>query len=230
MPTHIHPSRYQFACKHRSYFNGQAYPAQSPGLAKIHQVPRAPLPAQGVTSCCVTSCNTSTCLRPISQRQGKPCREVDGIASYHCAFNHLTPPSEQALRRSVISASHRRKLPLLHRSYWLMRQTKTLSPASVVPIPTSLCRLSPVPAGRWPFPTLSLQSLRRCLDPYPAVSFRCICSLLPGKQRPHLRRHKFGTLDYPCNATSTRYSISGLQSFSNVQAPTLARPPGCTHR
>jgi hypothetical protein len=24
--------------------------------------------------------------------------------------------------------------------------------------------------------------------------------------------------------------ISGLQSFASLQAPTLARPPGCTHR
>jgi hypothetical protein len=37
-------------------------------------------------------------------------------------------------------------------------------------------------------------------------------------------------LDCPCNATSTRHAISGLQSFHNVQAPILARPPGCTHR
>jgi hypothetical protein len=47
--------------------------------------------------------------------------------------------------------------------------------------------------GRWPFPTLSLQSLRRCLDPYPAVSFQCTCPLLPGRQRPHLKRDRFGT-------------------------------------
>ena len=127
-------------------------------------------------------------------------------------------------------APHQRALPLLHRSYWLMRQTKTLPPTSVIPNTTGLCRLSSVPAGRWPFPTLSLQSLRRCLDPYPAVFSWCSYSLLPKRQRPHLRRHKFGTLNYPCNATSTRYSISGLQSFANVQAPTLVRPPGCTHR
>jgi hypothetical protein len=48
-----------------------------------------------------------------------------------------------------------------------MRQTKTLPLTSVVPISAGLCRLSSVPAGRWPFPTLSLQSLRRCLDPLP---------------------------------------------------------------
>jgi hypothetical protein len=110
-------------------------------------------------------------------------------------------------------------------------------------ITTGLCRLSPAPAGRWSFPTLSLQSLRRCLDPYPAVPFWCTCSLLPRRQRSHVRRHTFGTPTYPDNATSTGYSISGLrfdkltalstvegQSFRYVQAPTLARPPGCTHR
>ena len=39
-----------------------------------------------------------------------------------------------------------------------------------------------------------------------------------------------GTRNNPCNATSTGGSISGLQSFANVQAPLLARPPGCTNR
>ena len=134
-----------------------AIPAQSPGLTKARQVPRAPLPTTGVTSCCAVS----TFLL------------------------------------------HQRELPLLHRSCRLMRQTKFLSPSSVVPITMSLCRLSPVPAGRWSFPTLSLQSLRRCLDPYPAVSSRCSCSLLPRRQRPHLRRHRFGTPNTPDNATST---------------------------
>ncbi len=48
--------------------------------------------------------------------------------------------------------------------------------ASDLTLPVSLCRLLQVPAGKWPFPTLSLQSLRRCLDPYPAVSSKCSCS------------------------------------------------------
>ena len=59
-------------------------PAQSPGPAKAHQVPRAPLPTSGVTFCGVSSC------------------------------------------------AHQRALPLLHRSYWLMRQTKSLPPTSDV--------------------------------------------------------------------------------------------------
>ena len=35
-----------------------------------------------------------------------------------------------------------------------------------------------VPAGRWPFPTLSPRSLRRCSDPYPAALLGCACPLL----------------------------------------------------
>ena len=41
---------------------------------------------------------------------------------------------------------------------------------------------------------------------------------------------ELGTRDHPCNATSTGGVVSGLQSFTNVQAPLLARPPGCTYR
>ncbi len=83
------------------------------------------------------------------------------------------PPGAQSpfARRQVLPpalwcpAPHQRALPLLLRSYRLMRQTKSLPPALVQPPPVGLCRFSPVPAGRWSFPTLYLQSLRRCLDP-----------------------------------------------------------------
>ena len=107
---------------------------------------------------------------------------------------------------------------------WVFQSPPCFFSYDSICLQTSLCRLSSVPAGRWPFPTLSLQSLRRCLDPCPAVFSWCSCSHLPRKQRPHLRHHKFGTPNYPCNATSTGGTISGLQSFANVQAPRL-RPP-----
>ena len=102
--------------------------------------------------------------------------------------------------------------------------------ALVVPRTPGPCRLSPVPAGGWPFPTLSLQSLRRRLDPYPAASLECTCPFLPREHRPHAAEDAFGTRNCPCNATSTGSRISGLQSFDYLQAPTLARPPDCTHR
>ena len=93
-----------------------------------------------------------------------------------------------------------------------------------------LCRLSPVPAGRWPFPTLSPRSLRRCSDPYPAALLGCACPLLHRGHRSHPTADGFDARNYPHTATSVRTSISGLQSFVYLRAPTLARPPGCSHR
>src|SRR4030042_1939408 len=54
------------------------------------------------------------------------------------------------------SLSHQRALPLLHRSYGLMRQAPILPPPRLSPRLVGLCQLSPAPAGWWPFPTLSL--------------------------------------------------------------------------
>ncbi len=129
------------------------------------------------------------------------------------SVNHLT----QALCPVMVSPHHRHvpRAPLpINRRYLLWCSVFSATSEDVTPpsllvrahapdqippavfdltITTGLCRLSSVPAGKWSFPTLSLQSLRRCLDPYPAVSSWCTCSLLPRGQRPHLRRHRFGT-------------------------------------
>ena len=68
------------------------------------------------------------------------------------------------------------------------------------PCATSLCRLLRAPAGSWPFPTLSPQSLYGCLDPYPAALLRCSRSFLPGKHRPHLSQKRFGALEPPSHS------------------------------
>ena len=65
------------------------------------------------------------------------------------------------------------------------------------PSPMSLCRLLPVPAGRWPFPTLSLNSLCRCLDPYPAMSSWCTRPFLPRRLRLHIWWNAFRTSHAP---------------------------------
>ncbi len=48
--------------------------------------------------------------------------------------------------------------------------------------------------------------------------------------RPHPRGDGFGARNYPHTATSVGNPISRLQSFDHLRAPTLARPPGCSHR
>jgi hypothetical protein len=121
-------------------------------------------------------------------------------------------------------------LPPRRRSYGLMRQTIPLPAPRVHPCAQGLCRLSPVPAARWPFPTLSPRSLRGCSDPYPAALLGCTRPLLRRGHRPHPRIDGFGARNSPHMAASVGTSISRLQSFDHLRAPTLARPPDCSHR
>ena len=126
--------------------------------------------------------------------------------------------------------SPRRALPLLHRSYEPMRQTKTLRAPRSPPCARGPCRLPSAPAGRWPFPTLSLRPLRRCSDPYPATLLGCLCPLLHRGRRSHPTGNGFDARIYPHTATSVGSRISRLQSFDYLRAPTLARPPDCSDR
>ena len=82
----------------------------------------------------------------------------------------------------------------------------------------------PVPAGRWSFPTLSLQSLHRCLDPYPGVPFRCFCPFLPGKLQPHQRCTKFGAPNNRRNANSTTTPFRGGSHSVMFRLPCLLAP------
>ena len=93
-----------------------------------------------------------------------------------------------------------------------------------------LCRLSSIPAGRWPFPTLSLQSLRRCLDPYPAMPFWCICSFLPRRLRLHVADTRFAHGSFPAmqlqqgvsfEAAVIRLTFRLLRLLDSLVAPTF---------
>jgi len=102
--------------------------------------------------------------------------------------------------------------------------------ASGRPWPLGLRRLSPVPAAKWPFPTLSLRSFPRCSDPYPSALPGCTYPLLHRGHRSHPRIDGFDARISPHMAASMGTSISRLQSFDHLRAPALARPPGCSHR
>lgn len=119
--------------------------------SRHRHVPRAPLPAQGVTSCSVEFNSTSERVTPPSS-----------LILAHA-------PDQNPLTVSV--------LLLFNES--LSRQGVITSPCWKLVLP------DPAAAG---------QSLRRRLDPYPAVSLWCACSLLPRGQRPHIQRHTFGSL------------------------------------
>ena len=66
-----------------------------------------------------------------------------------------------------------------------------------------LRRLLPAPAATRSFPTLSLHPLRRRLDPYPAILFKCSHPVLPRRHRPRVAGTTLGGQNYPCYATST---------------------------
>ena len=102
--------------------------------------------------------------------------------------------------------------------------------ASGFPWSMGLCRLLRAPAGRWSFPTLSPQSLCGCLDPYPAVLRRCSGPLPSRRTSASPQVQQVRRTRSPTTRLLRGTSISGLQSFLYVQAPTLARPPDRAHR
>ena len=132
-------------------------------------------------------------------------------------------------------------LPPRRRSYGLMRQTIPLPAPRLAPCAQGLCRLSPVPAGRRPFPTLSLRPLCRCSDPYPAALIGCTCPLLHRGHRPHPTGNGFGARICPHIAASVGAVFRGcshsitfglLHSLGPQTAPTAtltAGPPGLSH-
>ena len=71
------------------------------------------------------------------------------------------------------------------------------------PYSTGPRRLLPAPAGKWSFPTLSLQSFHRCLDPYPGTPLWCPHPFLPRESQPHPRCTESGAPTTRRNATST---------------------------
>lgn len=105
-----------------------------------------------------------------------------------------------------------------------MRQTKTLLLPSASAWSAGLCRLPQAPAGKWPFPALSLQSLHGCLDPYPAAFPRCIYPFLPGEHRPHVRSETFGTPIYSHIATSVGHAFRGCSHSVMFRPPCSIDP------
>ena len=97
-------------------------------------------------------------------------------------------------------------------------------------LPHGLRRLLSAPAGSGTFPALSLQSLCRCSDPYPVAPRWCTLPVTSqqASDSPQWKRVRRARLSL--RQLQQGAGISGLQSFTHVRAPTLAWPPGCSHR
>ncbi len=78
----------------------------------------------------------------------------------------------------------------------------------------------PIPAGRWSFPTLSLHSLCRCLDPYPGMSPLCTYPFLPEVQRPSPKVQGARPIQ-----RSPQSSFDGASKFRGCSHSLMFRPP-----
>ena len=157
---------------------------------------------------------------------GSASRTIQGPPRAQSPFARLRP---DPFRRAVFCITSEGVTPP---SLLLRTHAPDQNPPILFGSPYSMgsCRLSPVPAGWWSFPTLSLQSLHRRLDPYPGMPLWCPRPFLPKELQPHPRCTEFGTSNIPPLCNFNDDLISGRQSFRYVQAPMVASPPGCTYR
>jgi hypothetical protein len=95
------------------------------------------------------------------------------------------------------------------------------------PYSTSLCRVSPVPAGYWTFPVLSPQIFPQVSGPLPRW-VPMVLSPVSSHGNIGLLQPFTGSTFPPHSRKATSHGtlFSGLQPFRYVQTPTFARHPG----
>ena len=133
---------------------------------------------------------------------------------------------------TVLSGSRRarpgRALPLRLRSYGLMRPTKLLPSLSTKLIRRSL-QVVVSPCWRMVVPDMSAVILTSAPGPLPRSVLPV--RLLDSSRKTAAAHPQIGRsahwMSLQCNFN--RGYLSRLQSFVNLQAPTFARPAGCTH-
>jgi len=99
-----------------------------------------------------------------------------------------------------------------------------------MPWSESLCRLSSVPAGRWPFPMLSPQSVLRRLDPYPAAflgvcPFRPMGSTYQGRRPHHRGTYSSARWTFPAMQLQPGVAFRGGSHSLMFRLPSLLGPP-----
>ena len=123
-----------------------------------------------------------------------------------------------------------RALPHLHRSYELMRQTKSLPSISVFPIRSVFagCRHSLLGVG--PSRRYLRESFSTCMDPYPGCSCGACTRFFPQNIGLPGDTTRSALGNTHAMATSACKVFSELQSFDHLHARRFARHPGRSHR
>jgi len=94
-------------------------------------------------------------------------------------------------------------------------------PPWLSPRMVGLCRLSPVPAGWWPFPTLSLQVFPWMPGPLPRRLLWCLYPFLPKGLRPSPRYDKVGDLATPMQQLQHGAIFRGCRHSFMFRPPSL---------
>ena len=173
------------------------------------------------------------CSRPSSISH---VRLIAGCESGHLGFDDTTEYLESLCPMLALppwerrGPSLQRALPLLLRSYGLMRRSRHLSPASALASLASLCRLPSAPAAHGTFSTIFCESFLGCLSPYPGGFAACTCLVLPQRHRPSPNEKWVGFPLLSREHDFSRTPISRLQLFLYVQASEFACLPGRSYR
>ena len=157
---------------------------------------------------------------------GSPSRTIQGPPRAQSPFARW----RRYLHRRDVSSIPSGALPLLHRSYGLMRQTKTL-PLTSVSLYRGPLQVVASPCWELVFPDVISAILAWVPGPLPRDASQVPLSVSSRRvtASPSLHRVR-RTQSYRRNATSTATPFSRRQSFRYVQAPMLASPPDGTHR
>ena len=159
-------------------------------------------------------------------------RFIAGAVSGALGINETTEYPESLCPMSALpplerrEPSLRRALPLLLRSYGLMRQSRHLSATSAYwPRSRSLRRLPSAPAAHGTFSTLFCESFLSCLSPYPGGSTECACLVLPQRHRPSPNEKEVGFPLLPANTTfhGPHFGAAAIPLCSGLR---VCLPPG----
>ena len=187
MLAHIHPSPLRFTCRARPEFNGSATPARRPKRQRPTTL-QSPTDSLGVDSQPLghvflvdTFCNLCFDIHPVlllehrlppdllGVSEGIPSCSLRGTFYFGVLDTFITGGDTLSgcyLARGGVYRYLERHYPLIIAHTGSCTRPKP-SRCLRSPYTAGLCRLSPVPAGRWPFPTLSPRVFPQVPGPLP---------------------------------------------------------------
>jgi hypothetical protein len=121
-------------------------------------------------------------------------------------------------------------LPPRRRSYGLMRQTIPLPAPPVRPLRAGSSQVVASPCCEMALPDIISAILAWVLGPLPRRALRPHASATSPRTPASPQSRRVRRAKFPPHCSFMGTSISRLQSFDHLRAPTLARPPDCSHR